>query len=103
MSYPARISSEMRSERASPRCPHCGGLNMGDAKISLEDLLGGHMPSYVPVAADGYARDVHAFLLFECPDCFRPAVLAVDSSQVKLVAARTEKDIVYANTMGIWQ
>lgn len=103
MMYPARISKEMRFERAVPRCPHCGGLRMGDAQITLEDLLGGATPSFVPVAADGYAHQVHALLVFECPDCLHPSVLAVDECQVKLIAARTEKDAAYAATMGIWQ
>jgi hypothetical protein len=76
---------------------------MGEAQISLEHLLSGQTPSFVPVEGDGYVHQVHALLVFDCPDCNHPSVLAVSDSQVKLVAARTEKDVAYAATMGIWQ
>jgi len=84
--------------RWAPDCPHCGAKEMGDATISLDELLEHGAPGdFVPVDDDGYAPATprNGDFVLTCPSCDRPSVLAIDREHVKLVAARTKADERY--------
>lgn len=88
-----KISSSMMWERYTPDCPHCGE-HMDDAALTLDQLLASWpLPSFVPAGEDGYARELEGRLVVACPHCTRPSVVAIGHGEVKLIAARTEKDL----------
>jgi len=89
-----RMTIEPLPERSAPPCPHCGG-SMDAASITLEDLAEAWpLPERVGVEADGYAHG-HQELVVACPSCALPSAVAIDWRNVKLIAARTEKDDAY--------
>lgn len=89
------MTMELRSDLVVPRCPHCGSDAMGEAAITLEQLIDAHpLPDFVPVGTDGFLPAARAdqHLVVHCPACKKPSALSIDSSFIKLVAARTETD-----------
>jgi Zn finger protein HypA/HybF involved in hydrogenase expression len=86
------MTSEMLFEHQMPDCPHCAA-DMSKATVSLERLLEAWpIESWVATGYDGYVRPLHDYLEVECPHCARPSVMVIHDHQVKLFAARTEKD-----------
>lgn len=87
----------------TPLCPHCGA-SMLEATVTVGDLMD-HYPfgSAIAVGDDGYAREGE-HLTTHCGECRKPVAVGFNPNsdhwfdwQIKLVAARTEKDEEFLN------
>ena len=89
------MTMELRSDLVVPHCPHCDGDAMGEAPITLEQLIDAWpLPEFVPIGSDGCvaAKRADEQLVIHCPDCRKPSALSIDSCVIKLVPARTATD-----------